>query len=122
MTSPQDFDLCHHVLECLPTGVYAVDREGKITFWNAGAEHITGYLKQEVMGRLCSDGFLEHSDAENNTFSGNLVPLLATLREGRGMVTDASLKGKSGHSIPVRMQTIPLRNEHGNVRRCRGSV
>jgi diguanylate cyclase (GGDEF)-like protein/PAS domain S-box-containing protein len=115
MTSPQDFDLCHHVLECLPTGVYVVDREGKITFWNAGAERITGYLKQEVMGRLCSDGFLEHSDTENNALTGNMVPLLATIREGRAMVREASLKGKSGHSIPVRLQTIPLRNDHGNI-------
>jgi len=115
MTLPPDSQLCQQVLECLPTGVFAVDREGRISFWNAGAEHITGYLKQETLGRLCSEAFLEHSECENNTVVGSMVPLLATLREGRGMATRASLKGKSGHSIPVRLQTILLRNDAGSI-------
>ena len=115
MTSPPDSMICQQVLECLPTGVFAVDREGKINFWNAGAERITGYLKQEVLGRVCSDGFLEHSEGENNTLTGNAAPVLATLREGRGMAMQASLKSKSGHSIPVRLQTIPLRNDDGGT-------
>jgi len=59
MTSPRDSDLCLHLLESLPTGIFAVDLQGKIAFCNTGAERITGYLKQEVMGRLCNDGFLE---------------------------------------------------------------
>jgi flagellar motor component MotA len=33
-------------------------------------ERITGYLKQEVLGRLCSEGFLEHSEDENNALAG----------------------------------------------------
>src|SRR5208337_1732775 len=115
MTSPPDSTICQQVLDCLPTGVFAVDREGKINFWNAGAERITGYLKQEVLGRVCSDGFLEHSEAENNTLTGNASPVLATLRAGRGMAIEASLKSKSGHSIPVRLQTIPLRNDGGTI-------
>jgi hypothetical protein len=48
--------------------VFALDREGKVTFWNTGAHH--GYLKQEVLGRLCSEGFLEHSEDENNALAG----------------------------------------------------
>lgn len=115
MTSPPDSQLCQQVLECLPTGVFAVDREGKIVFWNAGAERITGYLKQEVLGRLYSEGFLEHSEGGDATYDGNMAPVLATLREGRGVAMQASLKGKYGHSIPVRLQTIPLRNDAGYI-------
>ena len=115
MTSTPDSDIWQQVLECLPTGVLAADREGKITFWNAGAERITGYLKQEVLGRQCNDGFLEHSECEINTIVGSMVPLLVTLREGRGMATKASLRGKFGHSIPVRLQTILLRNDGGHI-------
>jgi PAS domain S-box-containing protein len=67
MASSPDSDFCQQVLECLPAGVFAADREGKITFWNAGAERITGYLKQDVLGRQCNEGFLEHWDCEINT-------------------------------------------------------
>lgn len=80
MASSPDSDLCQQVLECLPTGVFAADREGKVTFWNAGAERITGYLKQDVLGRQCNEGFLEHWDCEINTVVGSMVPLLVTLR------------------------------------------
>ncbi len=115
MASSPDSEICQQVLECLPTGVFAADREGKVTFWNAGAERITGYLKQDVLGRQCNEGFLEHSDCEINTVIGSMVPLLVTLREGRGITTKASLRGKLGHSIPVRLQTILLRNDEGHI-------
>jgi len=39
------------VLESLPNGVYVVDTERRILFWNDGAEQITGYLRQDVIGR-----------------------------------------------------------------------
>ena len=32
MTSPRDSDLCLHLLESLPTGIFAVDLLGKIAF------------------------------------------------------------------------------------------
>lgn len=36
-------------------GVYFVDTENRITFWNKGAERITGYSESEVKGSRCSD-------------------------------------------------------------------
>jgi len=45
-----DPQLFRHVLEDLPVGVYVVDRELRIRFWNHGAEQLTGYLAHEVVG------------------------------------------------------------------------
>lgn len=39
------------VLENLQDGVYFVDQNRKITFWNKGAERITGYSAAEVFSR-----------------------------------------------------------------------
>jgi PAS domain S-box-containing protein len=50
--SPEIF---RSVLETLLTGVYLVDRNRKILFWNDGAEEITGYLRQDVVGRFLRD-------------------------------------------------------------------
>jgi flagellar motor component MotA len=33
-------------------------------------ERVTGYLKQEVLGRLCREGFLAHSEGKNNAHAG----------------------------------------------------
>src|SRR5579859_5241963 len=36
--------LFRHVVEDLPVGIYIVDRDLRIRFWNRGAEHLTGHL------------------------------------------------------------------------------
>jgi len=44
------------VLEMLadaPEGVYAVDMDHHIVFWNSGAERILGYRAEDVLGRRC---------------------------------------------------------------------
>jgi len=114
MSLPQS-ELYHLILENLPVGVYVVDREGKILFWNAGVERITGYLRQDVLGHRCQDRFLEHTDAENNPLEGSSIPLLETMREGRPVVTRASLRNKGGHFLAVRLRTVPLRDERGSI-------
>jgi PAS domain S-box-containing protein len=43
-----DSNLFRLVLETMPVGLYAVDRNGKIFLWNTGVERITGYLRQEA--------------------------------------------------------------------------
>jgi diguanylate cyclase (GGDEF)-like protein/PAS domain S-box-containing protein len=92
-----------------------VNREGKIILWSAGAERITGYLRQDLLGRLCEHEFLEHTDSENNALIGNSVPLVETLREGRAITGEVSLRTKSGQFLPVQLQTVPLRDDHGSV-------
>jgi diguanylate cyclase (GGDEF)-like protein/PAS domain S-box-containing protein len=101
------------ILEALPLGVYVVNREGKIVLWNAGAEHVTGYLRQDVLGRLREAELFEQGD------SGETLPQDApelpskSLREGFAVAVQLSLRSKSGHSIPVQFQSVPLRNDHG---------
>ena len=41
------------VLDSLPVAVCAVNRDGKVILWNEGAERVTGYLRQDVLGRMC---------------------------------------------------------------------
>ena len=41
-------------------GVYIVDNHRKILFWNKSAEKITGYSKEEALGKCCADNLLRH--------------------------------------------------------------
>jgi PAS domain S-box-containing protein len=56
-----------HILETISRtddGVFAVDEDQRIIYWNAGAEKILGYSAQDVIGRSCFDvmkGFDESS-------------------------------------------------------------
>jgi two-component system, cell cycle response regulator len=103
------------VLEALPLGIYVVNREGKILVWSEGAEKLTGYLRQDVLGRPCQAEILEHCDAENNPLEGTSIPLLATLRDGRSAAGLLSLRVKNGHFLPVKLQTVALRDDRGTL-------
>ncbi len=103
------------VLENLSTGVYLVDVERKIVFWNEGAERITGYLRQEVVGRVFRENLLAEEEAEQPIASDAANALETVLREGKSVVAEVSLRHKAGHRVPVRMQAVPIRNSHGSI-------
>jgi PAS domain S-box-containing protein len=51
-------EIFRSIREILPTGVYLVDRNRKILFWNGGAENVTGYLRQDVAGHFLREHLL----------------------------------------------------------------
>src|SRR5215467_6168993 len=83
MSDFDDPEIFRTVIETLQTGVYAVDRDRRIMLWNDGAERITGYLRQDVVGRTFGEGLLMHCDANGCELPGELSPLAATILDGR---------------------------------------
>jgi two-component system, cell cycle response regulator len=110
-----DPNLCRLVLESLPVGVCVVNLAGKVCVWSAGAERLTGHLRQDILGRHCEEDFLEHVDASNDPAYSKSVPLLATIRDGRSVDVLVSLRGKNGVFVPVNVRTLPLRDEHNSL-------
>jgi PAS domain S-box-containing protein/diguanylate cyclase (GGDEF)-like protein len=100
------------VLDDLPAGVYLVDRERRIVFWNHAAERITGFLAQEVLGHSCFDNLLMHCDEDNRSLCGNGCPLLETMHDGKPRRADVLLRHKQGHRVPVWVHAAPIRDEH----------
>jgi diguanylate cyclase (GGDEF)-like protein/PAS domain S-box-containing protein len=116
MAQSADFDFFRSILEGLHVAVYLVNRAGKITFWNDGAERITGYLRQEVIGRVHHDNLLGETDGDNNELSGSLAPATIVMREGKSIQAHRiSLRHKSGHRIPVQLYCFPVRNAEGAI-------
>ena len=93
MSEFDDPAIFRSILEILPTAVYLVDRNRRIIFWNAGAEEITGYLRQDVVGRFLREHLLEAND-EVNLDSGAFDSLGVAIREGRSLTGDVSILHK----------------------------
>lgn len=51
------------LLDTMPSGLFLVDNNRRIVYWNNEAEKITGYLASETIGRHCS--FLEGIECGN---------------------------------------------------------
>jgi diguanylate cyclase (GGDEF)-like protein/PAS domain S-box-containing protein len=108
-------ELFRLVLENLQTGVFLVDRDRKILFWNDGAQRITGYLPQDVVGRLPREHFLAPN---GNVQVGGLHvgdPVNLVFRDGKASVNEVSLLHKEGYRIPVVLRTVRIRDSHGAV-------
>src|SRR5579872_2415452 len=103
------------ILESLPLGVYVVDRERRIIFWNDGAERITGYLRHEVIGRSCFDDLLMHCDEENNILCGRACPLAGTMGDGKPREAMIYLQHNDGQRVPVRVRAAALRDAVGHI-------
>ncbi|MBN2282672.1 MAG: sensor domain-containing diguanylate cyclase [Deltaproteobacteria bacterium] len=106
------------VVDNLYDGLYIVDRDRRITFWNQAAENITGYSAEEVMGRSCADNLLNPVDGLGNEMCRNACPLAATMADGQSRETELYLHHKEGHRLPVSVRTAPLRNRKGTVTGC----
>lgn len=115
MAGLQDPEIFQHVLNSLRTGVYLVDRERKIVFWNQGAERITGYMRHEVIGRLCREDLLAYCDDAGSLLQGATCPLAGALHEGQTREAHVYLRHKAGHRLPVRVWAAPIRGRDGAI-------
>jgi len=110
-----DPEVYRAALENVTAGVYLVDRSGKIMFWNAGAERITGYLRQDIVGHSSLEDVLGHLDGQNNAIAKDALPVSTVLREGKASDALVSLRHKSGHRLLVRLHAAPIRDAHGTL-------
>jgi diguanylate cyclase (GGDEF)-like protein/PAS domain S-box-containing protein len=89
------------ILDVIDDGVYLVDRERRITFWNEGAARITGFTAEEVQGHSCSEGILRHVSEQGKQLCLLGCPLAAVMRDGAPRQASVYLHHKEGHRVPV---------------------
>ena len=70
------------LLDQMSDGVYFVDRERRILYWNEGAFRLSGYKAEEMVGRLCQDDILCHVDASGRRLCHEGCPLSASVEDG----------------------------------------
>jgi diguanylate cyclase (GGDEF)-like protein/PAS domain S-box-containing protein len=108
-------DLYKRILDSLYDGVYLVDLDRRITYWNWGAERITGYRPDEAVGRRCQDNFLVHVDDRGNSLCLNGCPLSWTMANGQPQETEVYLQHKDGYRVPISVRATPIRDGTGRV-------
>jgi len=108
-------DLYKDILDNLFDGVYLVDKDRRISYWNGGAERISGFSSDDVLGHCCADNILMHINAEGEQLCLGSCPLHMTLRDGMQREAEVFLHHKAGHRLPVTVRISPLRDESGVI-------
>lgn len=100
---------CETIMQSIADGVFTVDLEWNITFFNSAAESITGIPAQEAIGRKCWE-----------VLRSSLCDGQCALDEC--LQRDVSLSGKSifiirsdGTRVPISISAAPLRDPSGKL-------
>lgn len=97
-------------------GVYFVDCGRQITFWNHGAESISGYLAEDVIGSRCSDNILQHVDESGQPLCVDRCPLAMAMQDSHECDSQQIyLHHRAGHRIPVSVRIMPIKDEEGQI-------
>ncbi len=110
-----DTEVYQQVLDLLGEGVYFVDLNRRVTYWNKAAERLSGYAAQEVVGKRCADNILRHVDELGQELCRKGCPLAATIRDGQTRETEVYMHHKFGHRVPVLVRATPMRDKGGAI-------
>ena len=103
------------LLESMNDGVYYVDRQRKILYFNEGAERISGVDRGEVIGRHCYDDMLGHVNEQGQSVCQGDCPLSQVMRDGQRREERLFLHHKNGHRVAVSMRVSPVHAPDGSI-------
>ena len=95
------------ILDSLAEGVFTVDSEWRISYFNSAAERITGVSRSEAIGGRCCDVF-------HASICESVCALRHTLETGEPVVNRAAvIIDTKGRKIPISISTVVLRDDRG---------
>ncbi len=108
-------DTYRSILDLVGDGVYVLDADDRIIFWNAGCTALTGFSAEQALGRRCSDELLKHVDSSGRLLCSDSCPMAASRADGQPRRAEVYVHHREGHRIPVRVFTRPLYDQSGRV-------
>ncbi len=105
----RNFEITHTdiILNSLTEGVFTVDENMVITYFNDAAEKITGILKEKALGQYCFE-VMRSNICEKN------CALKCSLQTGKDVVDKrVNILREDGREFYVSISTSPLKDENG---------
>ncbi len=107
-------ELLRATLISIGDGVIATDSEGRVTFLNVVAQHLTGWPAHDAVGKDLPTIFRIVNEETRHEVEN---PALRALREGRimGLANHTLLIAKDGKEWPIDDSAAPIRNQQGKL-------
>ena len=97
------------IFEDLERGLFIVDQRRRITAFNKRAQEITGYPKEEALGRHCWEVFQANRCQSGCFLRATLEDGVPRLDQGMRIIT------KVGERLSLLVSTAPIKNKRGMV-------
>ena len=106
--------LTEAVLSTAADAIVAADRDGKIFFWNPGAERVFGFSSADAVGRSL-DIIIPEQLRKRHWDGYREVMTSGESRYGHGDLLAVPALTKAGNRISVEFTIVPLRGETGDL-------
>lgn len=98
----------HFIIQSLADGVITVDGSMRITDLNRAAEVLTGFSREEALGKFCGEVL-------QSSMCGRECPLKMAMNHGEVVTREAVLRSRHGQEIEVMLTASALRDDEGNL-------
>lgn len=101
-------DWSHFIIQNTPSGVVTMDGQGRITEFNPAAEALTGYTRQEALGRFCRE-VLHCEGCDQDCFPSMVV------RDQKEVTRELLVTNRASQKVPVMLSAFALRDDEGRA-------
>ena len=108
----KDTNFLMSVLETMTDGFMVVDKEMNILFFNRAAEEMTGYQRDEVMGKPCAILDTDVCVLLPNLENGKKCKLF---EKGRVVNKRCNIKAKDGRTVHLLKNAVVLKDDSGEA-------
>jgi len=99
----------NEILNCIADGVFTVDRDLKVTFFNQAAEKIVGISKEKAVGQYCFE-VLRSNICEHE------CPIRYSIETGQNKINkQVNILRSDRKQIPITVSASVLKDESGNI-------
>lgn len=108
-------DFIKEFLEYTSDSCILLDREKKIVFWNKAAEELTGFKKEEMLGKSCQSEPSLYTDTSGQSLCYDDCFCDKILKDKKPLVMEVFIQNKAGYRLPVRLRVLPVLNSEGKA-------
>jgi len=96
------------IIDKAPAGIIIMDREGRVTDFNPAAASISGYSREEALGRRVREVLACEADRED-------CPLKAAMRGLEVETQELAVLNRLKEAVPVMLSAFPLKTKGGII-------
>lgn len=104
-----------HLLDYTTDGCVLLDGDKKIVYWNKTAEDLTGFTREEMMGKSCQSENPLYTDYSGQNICASSCVCDKALKEKKPQVLEIFIQNKAGYRLPARLKVLPVINADGQA-------
>ncbi len=102
-------DFFQPILDSVADGIFTIDKRRRVTSFNRAAERITGFTRDEAIGKLCHEVF-------HASICQNSCALEEALKTGNEIIDrPLNIINKGGKTVPISVSASVLSDRNGKV-------